>query len=141
MNVKTYCPHCDQPIEYDGDIAGVTVNCPSCSHQVFLPKTVSIQTPIPPVLPVAPTLIVARKLKRVEIIKTSRSLEFMLFILGLLLCCFYGIGLILIIIAIIVSLCHHDEKIVSYNCSNCGNSVSITSLVCPCCQSKLLNEP
>ena len=52
MNVKSYCPHCNQPMAYDDDYAGVEVDCPSCLQKVFLPKMEPSIPTIPPIVPV-----------------------------------------------------------------------------------------
>ena len=61
-----------------------------------------------------------------------------LFILGLLLIPFFGIGLIFIIVAVIVSLCS-GKKVTSYTytCGNCGNDVNEQSNLCPTCRCRL----
>src|SRR5580692_518155 len=88
--------------------------------------------PLPPILNPQPNY--GEKIKHVEKIKASRKGEFILFFLGLLTLPVMGLGLLFIIIAIIISICKHDTKVVSYRCSSCGNEVVTTSKVCPACR-------
>ena len=36
--MKCICPNCDQPLLYGEDLAGMTVNCPSCDSRMTLPE-------------------------------------------------------------------------------------------------------
>jgi rubrerythrin len=76
----------------------------------------------------------AKRVQHIEKIRARRLPEFLLFFLGICTFFLFGIGVIFIVVAIIISICRHDKKIITWRCSACGNEVVETSTICPTCK-------
>ena len=138
MIIKVNCD-CGQPIEVESEQHGQSFNCPSCNKDLIvpyyspLPKEKS-ERPLPVIYPPIPTT------ERVTIKeKNSHSGPICLFILGVLLLPVFGIGLILIVVAIIADLLMPKYKSITCVCGQCGNAISSVSQICPVCHIKLID--
>lgn len=137
MIIKIQCG-CGQPVEVESEQYGLSFACPSCGKDLVIPNFAKTETQKLPPPRAVPPPIPTPSAERVKIKeKQSHSGPICLFIFGVLLLPFWGIGLILIVIAIIADLLLPSYKSITYVCGQCGNSVSSVSQICPVCHIRL----